>query len=56
MTAFTWGFDVDEIAERLVEESGKARANGKNYAVTTARNAAAAVERRRAGKRRAATP
>jgi RepB DNA-primase from phage plasmid len=47
MTAITWGFGVDETAERLLEESTKARANGKSYAVTTARNAALAVERRR---------
>ena len=56
LTASTWGFGVDETAERLIEESTKARANGKGYAVTTARNAALAVERRRAGKRRTATP
>jgi RepB DNA-primase from phage plasmid len=47
MTAITWGFGIDETAERLIEESSKARVNGKNYAVTTARNAALAVERRR---------
>ena len=47
MTAITWGFGVDETAERLIEESSKARANGKSYAMTTARNAALAVERRR---------
>ena len=52
MTASTWGFGVDEIAERLIEESSKARANGKGYAVTTARNAALAVERRRPGRQR----
>jgi hypothetical protein len=47
MTAATWGFGVSETAERLMEESSKARTNGKTYAETTARNAAAAVERRR---------
>jgi hypothetical protein len=47
MTAITWGFGVDAVAERLIEQSSKARANGKNYAVTTARNAALAVGRRR---------
>jgi hypothetical protein len=41
----TWGFDVDATAARLIEESSKARANGKGYAEATARNAAAAVER-----------
>ena len=50
MTAITWGFGVDETAERLIEESSKARANGKTYAVTTARNAALAVQRRRPGR------
>jgi len=50
MTAATWGFSVDDIAERLLQESAKARANGKSYAATTARNAAPAVERRRAAK------
>jgi hypothetical protein len=47
MTAATWGFGVEETAERLIEESSKAQANGKAYAELTARNAAAAVERRR---------
>jgi hypothetical protein len=54
MTAITWGFGVDATAERLMEESGKARANGKTYARTTARNAALAVQRRRPGHRPAA--
>jgi hypothetical protein len=47
MTAITCGFGIDETAERLFEESSKARENGKNYGVTTARNAALAVDRRR---------
>lgn len=47
MTAITWGWTTEEAAERLMEESTKAQANGKGYAETTARNAAAAVERRR---------
>jgi hypothetical protein len=47
MTAITWGFGVDEAAERLMEESSKARGNGKTYARLTARNAALAVDRRR---------
>ena len=47
MTAITWGFGVDETAERLIEESSKARAAGKGYAETTAKNAALAVGRRR---------
>ncbi len=52
MTAITWGFGVDATAERLIEESSKARANGKGYAEQTARNAALAVERRRRQTRR----
>jgi hypothetical protein len=55
MTAITWGFGVDETAERLMEESTKAQANGKNNAATTARNAALAVERRRQQPRRQRT-
>jgi hypothetical protein len=47
MTAITWGFGTDETAERLMQESQKARAQGKGYAELTARNAALAVERRR---------
>ena len=47
MTAITWGWSVDDTAERLMEESTKAQANGKGYADLTARNAALAVERRR---------
>jgi hypothetical protein len=52
MTAITWGFTVDDTAERLMEESTKAQANGKNYAELTARNAALAVERRKRQPRR----
>jgi hypothetical protein len=56
MTAITWGFSVDAVAERLMEESSKARANGKGYAELTARNAALAVQRRRPDQRPAAEP
>lgn len=56
MTAISWGFGIDETAERLLEESIKARSNGKGYAELTARNAALAVERRRPQRRQAATP
>jgi hypothetical protein len=52
MTAITWGWSVDDAADRLMEESAKARANGKAYAELTARNAALAVERRRQQPRR----
>jgi hypothetical protein len=47
MTAITWGWTAEEAADRLMEESEKARANGRRYADLTARNAAQAVERRR---------
>jgi hypothetical protein len=47
MTAITWGFGVEATAERLMEESTKAQANGKAYAELTTHNAALAVERRR---------
>ena len=56
MTAISWGFGVDETAERLIEESSKARANGKGYAAATARNAALAVARRRPDRRGTARP
>ena len=46
MTAIDWGWSIEETAARLMEESIKAQENGHNYALTTARNAAAAVERR----------
>jgi hypothetical protein len=42
-----WGHSVDATAEELLLVSEKARAEGKNYAFDTARNAAKAVERRR---------
>jgi len=56
MTAITWGFDVEETAKRLMEESGKARAAGKGYAELTARNAAVAVDRRRDPREKSAIP
>ena len=47
MTAITWGWSVEETAERLMEESAKAQMNSKAYAELTSRNAGLAVERRR---------
>ena len=47
LIAIDWGWGVEETAARLLQESGKARENGEPYALRTARNAAAAVERRR---------
>ncbi len=46
MTAISWGHGVEATAERLMEESSKARENGERYAQMTADNAAAAVARR----------
>jgi hypothetical protein len=46
MTAIDWGWSVEATAKRLMEESTKAQENGEKYTLTTARNAAAAVERR----------
>lgn len=57
LTAIDWGFSVEATAERLLEESAKARDKGKDYALVTARNAASAVEHNRSrggqGHRRA---
>jgi hypothetical protein len=46
MTAIDWGWSIEDTAQRLMHESTKAQENGERYALTTARNAAAAVERR----------
>ena len=46
MTAITWGWSIEETAANLLEISTKARENGERYALMTAQNAAAAVERR----------
>jgi hypothetical protein len=51
MTAIDWGWSVEETATRLLQESSKAQENGESYALRTARNAAAAVERRREWQR-----
>ena len=47
MTAIDWGWSVEDAAKRLMEESSKAQENGEGYALTTAKNAAAAVDRER---------
>jgi acetyl-CoA acetyltransferase len=47
MIALDWGWGIEETADRLMELSDKARENGDDYALRTARNAAAAIERRR---------
>jgi hypothetical protein len=46
LIALDWGWSVEETAARLMQESSKARENGERYALRTAQNAAAAVERR----------
>jgi hypothetical protein len=46
MTALDWGWGLEETAARLLEESERARARGKDYARVTAANAAAAIVRR----------
>jgi hypothetical protein len=46
MTALDWGWNVEDVANRLMEESPKAKENGQAYALLTAQNAAAAVIRR----------
>jgi hypothetical protein len=51
LIAVDWGWGIEDTAERLMQESGKARENGEGYALRTAQNAAAAVERRRAPRR-----
>ncbi len=43
MLASSWGFEVEEIADRLLEVSQKARDGGKGYALATADRAAKAV-------------
>ena len=47
MTAIDWGWSVEDAAKRLMEESSKAQENGEGYALTTAKNAAAAIDRER---------
>jgi hypothetical protein len=46
MTAIDWGWSIEETAKRLMELSSKANENGETYALTTARNAADAVQDR----------
>jgi RepB DNA-primase from phage plasmid len=46
MIAISWGHGIDDTAALLLQESRKAREQGKSYAIHTAQQAAAAVERR----------
>lgn len=47
MIAIDWGWSIEETAARLMEESTKARENGKRYALLTAERSAAAIAPRR---------
>jgi hypothetical protein len=48
MTAITWGFGVEETAQRLMEEpDSKAFERGEHYATNTARKAALYVQQRK---------
>lgn len=46
LLAIDWGWSVEETVAKLLQESSKAQENGEAYALRTARNAAAAIERR----------
>ncbi|MHB1424897.1 MAG: hypothetical protein ACYC3I_17130 [Gemmataceae bacterium] len=46
LLAIDWGWCIEESAARLMQESSKAQENGEVYALRTAQNAAAAIERR----------
>ena len=51
-TALGWGFKVDEVAARLLEQSSKAKeaGQGERYAQLTAENAAASLKRESSAK------
>jgi hypothetical protein len=51
LLAIDWGWSIEGTAARLMQESGKAQENGEAYALRTAQNAAAAIERRGGRKR-----
>jgi hypothetical protein len=51
LLAIDWGWDIEETAGRLMQESGKAQENGHGYALRTAIAAARAVETRGAYRR-----
>ncbi len=44
-TAIEWGWGIQDTARRLMEFSSKGKENGERYAILTATNAAASVER-----------
>ena len=45
MVCASWNFGIEETADKLMELSSKAKENGYEYAMATARNAAAAHQR-----------
>jgi RepB DNA-primase from phage plasmid len=51
LLALDWGRSVEEVADRLMQESTKAKENGERYALRTAQNAAMARERRQGPQR-----
>jgi hypothetical protein len=51
LLAIDWGWAIEDTAARLMEESSKAQENGEAYALRTAQNAAATIERRGARNR-----
>lgn len=46
MIALDWRHSIEDTAAKLMEVSSKAKENGHGYAIETARNAAAAIDRR----------
>jgi hypothetical protein len=52
MTSIDWGFGVEATADKLLEESSRAREKGRDYALLTARNARLEVEKNREGQGR----
>ncbi len=51
LLSIDWGWSIEDTAARLMQESSKAKENGEAYALRTAQNAAAAIERRGARER-----
>lgn len=49
--AIQWGWGVEETADKLMQLSCKAQEEGEKYAMRTARNAAAALEKRQGRQR-----
>ena len=56
LLAIDWGWGVEETAERLMQESGKAQENGEAYALRTARRAAEAIDAARGAAAVSTTP